>query len=323
VPNNYIKSEQYVNLGLAALVERALLPNYFTRISGDAFANAQDDTLYWKGARVTTARDYEWRTRTAPIVLDKIGQTRVSITLDTHIYNGIPVTVEELTLDIGSFANDIVTPQIDAVITRIEQKIVLGLRAADFKTAIPAVYENDDPYKFAVSIRALLNKQGAPTNNRVFFIGTDVETWLLTSDRIAPAGLGTSPDVVRNASLGRLAGFDIVPVPGLADNEIFAVTPSTLVIANGAPALPLGAAQAARRNYRGWSLLQTTSWDTMYQRDISVLSTFLGVNSVEDELTTSVVGGFRTLTLDGDGNPIPTGKNVRGAKGTLTAGDRP
>lgn len=324
--STFIKSAKYVSLGLAALEHRALLPNIFHKVSGDSFRYAKDDTLTWKTGRVTTARDYEWRTRTAPIVLDKIGQTTVDIKLNTHIYQGVPVTDEQATLDIENFARDIVVPQTEALVDRAEGKVMQGLRSADFKTPLPEVYENDDPYRWALRVRALLNSQGAPRQGRYLLVGANVENWLLGSDRIAPAN--ATPETsraVRDAVLGRMAGFDIVPVPALLDNEVFAVTSDALVVANVAPTVPRGVVDGAIRSYRGWSLRHIFSYDGSYLQDGSVLSTFMGVNSVNDELQVQRNSETKMpeLVLDSNGDPIPTGKNVRGAMGTLTEGDRP
>lgn len=324
--HTFIKSAKYVSLGLAALQHQALLPNIFKKISGDSFRYAKDDTVTWKTGRVTTARDYEWRTRTSPIVLDKIGQTSVDIKLDTHLYQGVAVTDEQLTLDVASFASDIVVPQVEALVTRAEGKVIQGLRAADFKTPIPQFYESDDPYQWALKVRALLNSQGAPRGGRYLLVGAEVENWLLGSDRIAPAtATPETSRAVRDAVLGRMAGFEIVPVPALQDKEVFAVTSDALVIANVAPTVPRGVVDGALRSYQGWSLRHIFSYDGSYLQDGSILSTFLGVNSVNDELQVqrNATTKLPELVLDENGDPIPTGKNVRGAMGTLTAGDRP
>jgi len=324
--HTFIKSEKYVSLGLAALDQFALLPNIFKRISGDSFRYAKDDTVTWTTGRVTTARDYEWRTRTAPIVLDKIGQTKVSISLDTHIYQGVAVTNEQRTLDVRSYATEIVQPQVEALVNRAEGKVVVGLRSADFKSPLPTVYEDSDPFTWALAVRKLLNANGAPKTGRYLLVGAAVENWLLSSQRIVPDG--STPEnnrAVREASLGRIADMTIVPVPALEDYEIFAVTSDALAIANVAPVVPEGVVDGAVRRYRNWSLLHTYNYDPSYQQNTSVLSTFMGVSSVNDELQVqrNATTKLPELVLDENGDPVPTGKNVRGAKGTLTEGPAP
>lgn len=319
--HTFIKSDKYVSLGLAALYQMSVLPNFFKRVGGDIFKGAKNDTVNWVTGRVTTARDYEWRTRTEPIVLDKIGQTQVDIKLDTHLYQGVPLTNEQMTLDVKTFAREIVEPQVSALVARAEGKVVSGLRSADFKTPMGAFTEEDDPYKWALRVRQLLNSQGAPRSGRAFLVGAAVENWLLGSDRIAPPNVTPEQSrAIREAQLGRLAGFDIIPVPALEDDEVFAVTSDALIVANVAPERPRGAPQSARQAADGWSLLHTFGYQEMYQQDTSILSTFMGVNSVNDELQVERDADTKLpkLVLDDNGDPIPTGKNVRGTYGRLT-----
>jgi len=316
--HTFIKSEKYVNLGIAALEFQAVLPNLFRRISGDTFKHAKDDTVQWTTQRVTTARDYEWRTRTAPIILDKIGQTKVDIKLDTHLVQGVPITNEERTMDIRNLATEVVAPQVGAIVTRAEGKVLIGLRRADFKNPLPTLYADSDPYDWALDVRKVLNRQGTPKAGRMVLVGAGAEHRLLRSDRITPPGATPENNVaVREAKLGRIAGLDIVQLDSLEDDEIIAVTPDALVVANVAPEQPDGAIDSANRTYNNWGLLHTYDYDQSYQQNASVLSTFLGVNSVNDEL--EVVRNAQTklpeLKLDEEGNPIATGKNVRGARG--------
>ena len=324
--HQFIKSTKYVNLGLAALSKRAVLPNVFKKIGGGVFAHALNDTITWRTNRVTRARDYEWRTRTAPIILDRITQTVVDIKLDTHIYQGVPLTDEQMTLDVANFATEIVSPQVDALIDRAESKVMLGLRNADFKTPLPAFYESDDPYRWALNARAILNSNAAP-KDRVILAGAGVEAWLLQSQRVA-SQLATieNSNAIREATLGRLAGMDIIVSPALMDDEVYVVTRDALIIANVAPSVPRGVTDGARARYQGWDLRHIFQYDKDYLQDASVLSTFLGVNSVNDELEweRDATSGMWQIKLDGTtGEPIATGKNVRGTKGTLLAGNRP
>lgn len=324
--HTFLKSEKYVTLGLAALDQLALLPNIFKRISGDAFKYARNDTITWTTGRVTTARDYTWRDRVGPIILDKIGQTETDIKLDKHIYQGVAVTNEQRTMDVKSMAAEVIAPQVEALVAKAEGKVILGLRAADFKSPLPAVYENTDPWKWALRVRALLNAQGAPRGNRKLLVGAAAENWLLNSDRIVPAtATPETSRAVREAVIGRIAEFDIVPVPALEDDEIFAVTSDALVIANVAPQPPEGAVSSAMLRERGWGLLHTYNYDWAYQQNTSVLSTFLGVNSVNDELKVrrNPQTKLPELELDDEGNPQHTGKNVRGATGRLLEGNDP
>jgi hypothetical protein len=314
VANNYLKAAKYAALAVGALDSTTVLPQVFTKYDGGNFRGAEDDTVTFRLPGVTQARDYEWRTRTNPIVLDKIGRTKISIKLDTHTYSAIPITDEELTLDLENFVAEILDPQLVAVIERLEGKVMAGLRAAPFKTTNLAAAEADDPYKKALSFKKVLDKQFTPKSGRKLLVGANVAEWILGSDSLVKYDTAAATTAYREATLGRLAGFDIVESARLTDNEFFAVHPSALVLANVAPENPDGAVYSERRSYRGMGVRVLRDYDPNFLRDRSVVSTFTGISSVNDEYLTDANG----LVLDVDGNPQITDKNVRGAKGTFT-----
>ena len=318
MPNTYIKAEKYAALAVAALQRDTVLPNIVTRYDGGAFVGALDDKVFFKLPGVTTARDYEWRTRTAPIVLDKIGRTKVEIELDTHTYNAIPITDEELTLDVTSFSEEILLPQLTAVRDRLEVKVVTALRAAPFVNVALNAAEADDPYKFMLSARRELNSSGAPQRGRVLLVGANVEEWILASDRLQKMDPAGAKDAYREAVLARGAGFDILTSSLIGDNDIFALHPSWAVLSNVAPAVPEGVTYGAIRRHAGYGVRVIRDYDPQYLRDRSVVSTFTGISSVNDQYATTGTAENRALVLDGNGNPTFTGSNPRGARGTFT-----
>jgi len=318
MPNTYIKAAKYAALAVAGLQRDSVLPNIVTRFDGGNFVGAQNDTVTFRLPGVTTARDYEWRTRTAPIVLDKIGRTKIDIILNTHTYNAVPITDEELTMDVQSFSSEILLPQLTAVRERLEAKVVTALRAAPFVNIALNAATADDPYKFALKARRVLNTSGAPQSNRVLLVGANVEEWILGSDRLQKMDPSGAQSAYREAVLARAAGFDILTSSLVGDNDIFALHPTWAVLANVAPSVPEGVTYGATRQYEGYGLRVIKDYDPNYMRDRSVVSTFTGIASVNDEYATTGSAETRALVLDANGDPTFTTKNPRGARGTFT-----
>jgi hypothetical protein len=333
VPNTYIKAEKYVSLALAMLERDSVLPNIVTRVNGDMFKAAKDDTVTIRTDGVTKARDYEFRTRTAAIILDEIYRNAWDIKLDTHVYNAIGITDEELTLDIESFSTEVLSPQLTAVRERLEGKVVTALGAAPFKVTNLDAVAADDPYRFALEARATLNGQGTPRSGRVLLVGTDVEPWLLDSEKLIRMDPSAAQSAYREAVQGRVAGFDILSSELISPTAIYALHPSWAALANVAPDVPSGATYGARRDFRGYSLRVIRDYDPNYARDRSLVNTFSGINSINDEYLRYTAAdqtannalwqarpngyGVGDIVIT-DGKTMFTDKNVRGAKGTFT-----
>lgn len=333
MPNTYIKAAKYAALAVAALERDVVLPNIVTPFDGRAFVGAEDDTVTFRLPGVTIARDYDWRTRVNPIIVDKIARTKVAIVLDTHTYSANAITDEELTLDIESFQTDVVFPQTDALRNKLESKVINKLAAANFKVTNLNAVTADDPYVFALKARSVLNGQGTPGGRRVLLVGSNVEPWILNSQAVQKSDPTAAKNAYQEAVFGRMAGFDILSSALIGANAIYALHPSWAVLANVAPDVPQGVSYGAKVAFRGYGLRVIRDYDTNYLRDRSVVNTFTGISEVQDEYafyTTANLtdGGGGTSTIpDGysvgdikitDGAPVLTGKNVRGARGTFT-----
>jgi hypothetical protein len=314
--HNIIKQEQIVALAVPLLASNAWLPQIFTTFNGSTFKGAMNDTVTMKLGRYTTARDYEWRTRLNPTVADKIGTTFVSITLNQHTYSQVAVTNEQLTLDITNYGQEILAPQIKAIIDRINLKIITALAAAPLKITNLNAAAADKPSAFALKARRVLNDAGVPQPGRFILCGTNVEDWMLSSDELTDPQFSGGDAAIKEATLGRLRGFNIISGSSLiGDNDIYVGHRSGLLVANVAPEVPIGSTDAFRASGGGFSLLGTRDYVPTYQQSLSTVSTFTGVSSVNDEITLDSHG---MPTFDSNGDPVLTNLNVRIAKGVFT-----
>lgn len=307
------KPEKIIEFFLAMVGRELLGPDLITRVSEDFFKGAQNDTVSMRiGNLRAVARDYEFRTRTAPIVMDDIeGGDTIPITLDRHVYSATGLTDEQLTLDNIEFATDVLSPQVEAVVGNYESKVVAAFRAAQAAATVTATLSTD-PHKVALEARRLMNGfKVAPYTNRVFLVGSDVEAAWLASDRLSDADkIGNVSDAVREAIIGKLAGAPVVVHPNLNPNEAYYFHKSSFVQGSVAPVAPRGAVVSAKVSRNGYAARWLMDYDPQFLRDRSVVSSFIGINEILDER----VGG------DGAdaGDIVASPDNVRIVPITLT-----
>lgn len=317
MPNTYLKPEKYAALALASLEKNSILPMAFTRLDGSAFRGARDDklTVYRTGG-ITRARDYEWRTRTNPIVLDRIARTETTISMNDHIYNAIPITDEELSLDVRNFVEEVLSPQMEAVTLRAEGKVYKALTTDNgFKRTDLEVNGGERVLTELLKVKSVLDAQGTPKGNRRLIVGSEFANWIRASDDLLRYDPAQATTVFRQSTLGRVADFEILESTMIEDNSFYAVHKSALVFANMAPATPDGATYASRQSYNGWSVRVLKDYDPNFLRDRSIVSMFGGTAPVLDELEMEKDDlGIQVPKLT-DGEPTYTGKNVRGCSG--------
>ena len=330
--NTYLKAEQRIQLALAELYRRTNFSNLVTRFDGNGFIGALNDTLHYTLPGMTRARDYEWRTRNAPIIFDEIYRTKLNIVLNKHMTQGVKFTSEEEKFDLNSYRTEILVPQVEAVASRFDSKVTAGLLAADWAvTDLNVVATGDDAgataLKKALAIKAKLDAAGCPASGRRLVLGANPFAWFAGADATQKYDAGQAQTVFREGVFGRIAGMDIVDgVQQLGENDIIVAHPSFAIMANAAPDVPSGAAWGARSSFEGWALRVVRQYDINYDTDRSLVSTFWGLTEVKDQYARYTAATIGTAT-DGsevgdviivDGEPTFTGKNARGGKGTFT-----
>lgn len=296
------KPEKIVAFFLGMVGRELIAPDLVTRVTEDFFKGSQNDTVSMRvGNLRAIAREYEFRTRVAPIVLDDIeGGDTVPITLDRHVYSATGLTDEHLTLDNLEFATDVLTPQVEAVVGNYENKIVTAFRNADAKVSVTSTLDTD-PHLVAIEARRLMNAQKvAPYGGRVYLVGSDVEAAWLASDRLSKWDWigNTASDAVREATIGKLAGSPVVVHPELEPNEAYYYHKSAFVMGSVAPVAPRGAVVSAKVSRNGYSARWLMDYDPNFLRDRSVVSSFIGINEITDE-------------RDADGAIVDDAQNVR------------
>ena len=285
-----LKSKKQINFALPLIERQLILPYVMTVLGGDTFKGALGDTVNFKVASGFrgTARDYDFRGRTGPIVLDDIYQEggNVPVKLTTHVYSATGLEDEHFTLDDISFAQEVLAPQVEAVVDRIETKALAGFRALHPKHQI-TFDAGDDPHEIAVESKRLMDSDKvAPYSGRYFLVGTDVAAAWLVSDRLSDYNSTgeTGTPALRDAVIGRLSGSPVVVHNGLEPDEGYYLHSSGLVLGNCAPAVPIGAVTGnAGVGKRGIAARWIQDYDASYLRDRSVVSSFIGVNEIRDE----------------------------------------
>lgn len=304
--NVFEKPEALVSMGLGLLQRELLLPQLVTRLASADFRGKKDDTVNIRIPAVLTAREYGWRNdRSATITLDALNEQSIPVALNKDPYSAVAITDEELTLDIADFGQQVLQPQIRAVAEKLESYIAAAMTGGTYQTTL-SVGPTDDFYSdVLIPARKALNLQNVPSAGRVIALGADVEAWALDNELFKRADQSGSDSVLRDATIGRAAGFTVIGnVNSLSVDEAYAFHPTAYGFANMAPIVPAGVSSGSSQTYQGLALRLMRDYDALHLQDRSVVSSFAGAVSVEDGRNPS--------------NGNLTNKNVRAVKITFT-----
>lgn len=311
--NTFIKATRIAAQSLGLLEREIILPALVWRNAGGDFAGAAGDTISIKVPARTQARTRTLRgARTAAsegngiITMDDLTQTKVDVSLDTDVYNAIPITDEELTLDIADFGRDVLEPQVRAVVEGIENAVAAEMTGATYATTL--TLSTTVPYETIVDARVALNKANVPMTERYLVVGADMEGIFLKSAELHQADKAGTDTALRQATIGSLAGFSQVVISNaLPANVGFAFHRTAYVLGMRAPAIPAGVSYGASQVANGLAMRWIRDYDFRNVQDRSLLDTYIGTNIVADganeqqsvTITGTPTGGTFTLTWDG------------------------
>jgi hypothetical protein len=280
VAHQFLKPNVIVNTALGMLEREIVLPGLVWRDAVASFEGAQNDTVSLRVPGRLKARRMPWRDHSAPIVTDDLIETKVDVSLDTHVYSAVGVTDEELTLDIGNFGAQVLAPQVRAVAEDLEDQVAAEMVAAPYATTLTV--DKVKPEDTIVDARAALNKANVPKGDRAIVVGSDLESVFLKAEGLKKVDESGSDSALREAVIGRVRGFTIYTSNALPPGVGFAFHRTAYVLSMRAPVVPDGATFGQSQSYAAMAMRWIRDYDAQYLRDRSVVSVFTGTNIVAD-----------------------------------------
>lgn len=286
--NTFLKAERIASAALGLLEREIVLPALVWRDAAGDMTNVAGDTVSIRVPARTTARSRVLRGARGTasegegiIQMDELTETKVDVTLDEDLYSAIPITDEELTLDIANFGAQILAPQVRAVAEGLENKLATEMIGADYATTVEL--DTTDPYKSLVDARVAMNKSNVPMAERTCVVGADLEGVFLKSEHLSHADKSGSDSALRDAVIGRIAGFGNIYVSNALPPDVgFCFHRTAYVLTMRAPAIPDGASYGKSQAYQGLAMRWLRDYDFRNVQDRSLVDTYAGTNIIAD-----------------------------------------
>lgn len=286
-PHDVIKPEKIAATAAVALEEALVVPAIFQREGIDQFKGAKNDAINVKVEGVLPFRTYGFRNnRSTEIQFDTYAEKTVQVTFGGDIYSAVQLTDEQNDFDLNGWAK-LMAKQTEAVGRGLEYQAVDYLLAQDYAVTLGGNVAGRSLRRTLIRARDVLNKFRIPKEQRTLLVGTDWETELLSDpDLQLASNVGESEAVsaLREATLGRRYGFNIVVSNELPSDKAIAMTQSAFIFATGAPSVPQSVPFGAAASHNGVALRWIRDYDATRLVDRSVVNTYKGFRSVEDIL---------------------------------------
>lgn len=276
--NAFAHPELLADASLQVLVGDLVLARTIRRDFDTEFTGKQGSTVNVRRPATLSSREYVRGTTTA-ITTDEISEATVPVTLNRHPYSAVALTDEELTLDIVNFTEQVTAPQALAVAEFLEEAVV-----AEMEThTVSGSYEFDANYADVLDtfgdVRKGLRDMKVPASNLYAAVGTSVAAALLKLEDIRRADASGSTGALRDASIGRLLGFEVVESNRLAPDEAFFYHRDAFALVTRATVVPEGATSGGSASTNGFAIRILRDYDAAHLSDRSIISTLAGTKS--------------------------------------------
>lgn len=299
------KPERWAAAALGLLEAEIVLAGLVSRDSGANFVGAKNDTVNIPRPSLLAGTVEQLRAMDGAgysISTEELNESSLSVALTDHVYSAVDLTDAQLSLDIGNFGAQVLMPQMKSIATRIEFMLAKKFNALP-ATDVEISADVSVVRRAIVAMRKTLNSRDVPSDGRILAVGVDVEEFLLNDPQFIRVDQSGSTGALRDAEIGRIAGFRVVVSNRIDAARMVAFHPSAYTLVTRAPRVPDGAVSGSSETYRGVALRAIKDYNSAKACDRSFLNTFVGIGETTDP----------SITYDADG--VPT----IGAAGMLRA----
>ncbi|MFF7800246.1 hypothetical protein [Streptomyces olivaceus] len=285
--HDVVKPEKIAATAAVALEESLVVPAVFQREGVDQFKGAKGDAINIKVEGVLPYRTYGWRNdRSTEIQFDTYAEKTVQVTFGDDVYSGVQLTDEQNDFDLNGWAK-LMAKQTEAVGKGLEYEAVDYLLKAPYAVTLGGAVSGRSLRKTLIRAREVMNKFRVPKEQRTLLVGSGWENELLSDPDLNLAsnvGDAEAVSALKEASLGRRYGFNIVTSDELPADTAVALVSSAFIFATGAPSVPQSVPFGAAASYNGVALRWIRDYDATRLTDRSIVNTYKGFRIVEDFL---------------------------------------
>ena len=294
--NDFLTPTVIARTAIGALVKDLVLPRLVSRDAEADFAGQQGTVINVRIPATVTgggSRTYGQTQRDAatPIVLDRLNETTIPVTMGPIIYKGVPVTDEDFTFELSDFTSQVLDPLTQVVGLGAEAVLVNEMNSFPASGTITAAANGSDLHDAILEARMTLNKRNVPPGGRVLAVSPEIEMILLQDpqNRLVRYDSSGSTEALRNANIGRLYGMDVVVSNDLTPLSFMIFQKEAFTFVMRAPVVPAGVPFGQGVSFQGLALRFIRDYDSAFLQDRAIVSTFAGAETLDAQRAIRVV----------------------------------
>jgi len=283
--NTILTSEVIAGEALDVLRNNAVMPNLVYRDYSGDFVPGVGETISVRKPATFVANEFA-----GTLTVQDATETSTSVTMDKHLDVSFAVTSKEMTMSIEDFSAQFLTPAMQAFLDKVDGYLIAaGVAAAKKTVATSAAVTQAD----IVKARQAIVQGKAPTTDRNFVFGPQIEADLLSTELFVNAAAAGDTAGLQEASIGRKFGLDCYTDQNCAnangtEDDGIVFHKNALALVTRPLELPQGAANASVANYDGFGIRVVYGYDMQTKTDTVSLDMLCGVKALYPELVSVI-----------------------------------
>jgi len=267
--NTVLTTSAIARRALAVLSEGSVLARTVARDFDSEFVAGRGATVNVR--RLTsgfTAQEFDG----TAVTIQDVTEGSLPVTLDKHLDVSFEITTQDLALNIEDFQTQILEPAMIAMIEGVDAQVAAALLA---NSAAEVGDDIQDAGAF-IQARKALNVAKIPMSGRIAALSNDHAAEMLELDVFTHADKSGSPAGLREASLGRVRGFDTFETTHISQSVAY--HPDAVVLAARPLPAPMGASSDNVQivNYDGFSLRVVMDYNQSLKKDVVSIDCLVG-----------------------------------------------
>ncbi|GAA3049395.1 hypothetical protein GCM10020229_71040 [Kitasatospora albolonga] len=277
---NTFEIDDVVAVGLALMRSNSVLGECVMRDAEAGFTGGRGDSVRVRTPKRRTAQNFNGTT-----VYTKVEEGHAQVKLTDEPTDAAAFTTKDMTLNIESFGEQVLKPQMDAVSTYVEKSAASLLNAASKAATARVIKAAAQPgeaghvVKMLTAAAADFTRREIPATDRFLAIGPDVQNILLDVEGLQKVNEAGDSQALRHATMGELFGFRAVVSPHLDGAVAFHKTAYALAVR--APSEVQGGARSISSADNGYALRITLDFDPSVKSEVSIVDTLCGVATID------------------------------------------
>lgn len=229
------------------------------------------------------------------IEFNTLSQGFVPVTLDKQVYNAVRLPDDFMTFTLEQMEQEVLRPQAESVVDKLPAPLLEEMKKIKAPTASGAgadvAYSAGTALKFysdgsnalqvITRLRKVLNQRHVPSQGRTLAVGSDIAEILLLLEQLNKVNEAGTGETLREATIGRLKGFDIVEDTALPGDFAIAYQRDAFAFVTRPSKAPKGAAYSAAVAQDGFALRHIMHYNPTHLEDQSVVDCFYGAATLD------------------------------------------